>query len=290
VAPGPPQRFYNCVVLIGFVGDLHGRVLYGLVVVLEWQRRHGRWFDLIVQVGDLGEPNPDPNGPDAQIDPAEFDFSRLLTATGRRAVNLRRARALLPGPIRFVRGNHEDFAWLRGLGHGGAADPFDLFSYVRDATVDERDGLRIAFLGGVEEEGGDPSIDRAAYERLLSLGPGRVDLLVSHEGPYGSSIGFHGDVHGSPAISRLIERLEPRWQVAGHAHVLHGPRAFDRTTYLGLDGVVASPRWHPEKTGFQPGCLAVLDTDAGTLEPVQDDWLEQFDRRQLDFDAFIEAL
>jgi hypothetical protein len=276
-------------VLIGFLGDLHGRALDGLVILLEWQRRSGRRFDLVVQVGDLGEPNPDPDAPHARIDPGELDLGRLLGATGRRADSLRRARSLLPGPIGFVRGNHEDFAWLRGLGPDGAADRFDLFRYVRDGTLEERGRLRIAYLGGVEEESGDPSIDRAAYERLVALGPGRIDLLVSHQGPYGSSVGYRGDVHGSPAISRLVERLEPRWQVAGHAHVVHGPRAFGRTTYLGLDGVVASPRWYPEKTGFQPGGLAVLDTEAEQLRPVLDDWLEASDRRA-DFDAFVEAL
>lgn len=72
--------------------------------------------------------------------------------------------------------------------------------------------------------------------------------------------------------------------------MLHGPRAIGRTTYLGIDGVVASLRWHPEKTGFQPGCLAVLDTEAGTLAPVLADWLEASARRRLDFDAFVEAL
>jgi hypothetical protein len=275
--------------LVGFLGDLHNRVYLGLAAVLEWQRRSGRRFDLVVQVGDLGVPEPDPNDPHVSADDAERDFGRFLAATGRRAESIRRARGLVPGPIPFVRGNHEDPEWLAALPEDGRADPFEVFRYVRDGTVEETDGLRIGYLGGVEEQSDHAAIDHAAYEGMLALGPGRVDLLVTHQGPYGTSVGFRGDVHGSPLITRLIESLQPRWHVAGHAHVVHGPRAFGPTTYLGIEGVIASPRWFPEKTGLQAGCLAVLDTESGELAPVMDAWLEQMDRR-LDFDAFVRAL
>ena len=40
--------------LIGFVGDLHGRVLHALALIVTWQKRNGRRFDLLVQVGDMG--------------------------------------------------------------------------------------------------------------------------------------------------------------------------------------------------------------------------------------------
>jgi hypothetical protein len=281
---------------VGLLGDLHGRVLHGLAILLEWQRRSGRRLDLALQVGDLGlptEPDPATLDPAArrywEADPSEGDLARLLRAAGRRADNLRRARERLSGPVLFLRGNHEDFGWLAGLPTDAAADPFDLFRYAPDGTLLELDGLRIACLGGVEEQRDAAEIDWPAYERLSALGPGRVDLLVTHEGPYGTSVGFRGDVHGSAAISRLVERLGPRWHVAGHAHVLHGPRRFGPTVYLGVDCVVASPVWEPEKTGLQPGCLAVLDTETAALEPVLDGWLTGFDRR-FDFDAFIEAL
>jgi hypothetical protein len=275
--------------LVGFLGDLHNRVYLGLAAVLEWQRRSGRQFDLVVQVGDLGVPEPNADDPYVSADDAERDFGRFLAATGRRADSIRRARALLPGPMPFVRGNHEDPDWLAALPADGRADPFDVFRYVRDGAIAETGGVRIAYLGGVEEQSDHAAIDRAAYDRLLALGPGRVDLLTTHQGPYGTSVGFRGDVHGSPMISRLVESLQPRWHVAGHAHVVHGPRAFGPTTYLGIECVIASPRWHPEVTGLQPGCLALLDTESGELAPVMDSWLAAMDRR-LDFDAFIEGL
>jgi predicted phosphodiesterase len=275
--------------LVGFLGDLHSRVFLGLAVLLEWQRRSARRFDLIVQVGDLGVPEPDSNDPNVAADDAERDFGRFLTATGRRAANLRHAAALLAKPIPFVRGNHDDPAWLAGLPADGAADPFGIFRYVRDGAVEELRGLRIGYLGGVEEQDDHAAIDRPAFERLLALGPGRIDLLVTHQGPFGTSVGYRGDVHGSPLMTRLIEALEPRWHVAGHAHVLHGPRQFGATTYLGIDCVIASPRWFPEKSCLQPGCLAVLDTGTGVLAHVVEPWLEQMERR-LEFDTLVEAL
>lgn len=40
-------------VLIGFVGDLHGRVLHALALIVTWQKRNERRFDLLIQVGDM---------------------------------------------------------------------------------------------------------------------------------------------------------------------------------------------------------------------------------------------
>jgi hypothetical protein len=276
-------------VLIGFLGDLHNRVYHGLAVVLEWQRRAGRRLDLVVQVGDLGVPAPD--GDDPNRDAFTFDFRDFLQATGRRAASLERARALLARPILFIRGNHEDLAWLATLPPDGRADPFDLFRYAADGARLELGGWRLGLIGGVEpfdpNDGPETAVDRAAAERLLAGGP--LDALVSHDGPRGIGTSYYGLVQGSPVVSELVARLRPRVHVAGHYHHLIGPRPHGETTYLGLDGIVASPRWHPEATGLQPGCLAVLDTATGRIEPVLDPWLAAFDRR-FDFDAFVDAL
>lgn len=156
-----------------------------------------------------------------------------------------------------------------------------------DGTVLELPGLCLAVLGGVEEEGGAPGLDAAAYQSLLDLGPGRIDVLVTHEGPYGSSVGYHGDLHGSPLISQLIARTKPAFHVAGHAHQFRGLQRFGPTSYLGLDGIVASPRWFPDARGLQPGSLALLDTARGELTPVADPWLASIDRA-FDFDAWAE--
>jgi Icc-related predicted phosphoesterase len=279
--------------LIGFVGDTHGRVFHALAVLAMWQRSAGRRFDLIIQVGDLGA-FPDLGRVDEATrrylaaDPSEAEFSELVAATDARAAALRRLREQL-GPIYFLRGNHEDFAWLGALPPEAdgtvRVDPFDLFRYVPDGLA-TLGGVRIAFLGGAEEQGAAPAgIDRSAHAALLEGGQGAVDLLVSHQGPYGLGRGYYGDVQGSRLITSLLERLQPAYHVAGHRHVLDGPLAFGPTTYLGLSALVPSALWQPQARGLLPGCLAVLDTDAGALAPVTDSWLGEFPR-PFDLDAW----
>ncbi|MEX2246082.1 MAG: metallophosphoesterase [Dehalococcoidia bacterium] len=272
--------------LIGFIGDVHGRVFVAVAAVATWQRKAGRRFDVLVQVGDMGA-FPDPERADPataaylSIDPSEADFARLMRAEGALAAHAQRVRAEFSTAIHFLRGNHEDFGWLSRLpvetgSRTAAVDRFDLLRYVPDGAVLTMGGLRFAFLGGVEEQGDDAGIHRGAYERLTALEAEAVDVLVTHEGPYGNSIGFNGDVHGSRLIGALVERMQPRFHIAGHAHQLVGPVRHGATTYLGLDGLVASRRWHPEARGLQPGCLAVLDTEAEKLSVVSDDWLTAF--------------
>lgn len=185
---------------IGFVGDVRGQVFHALAALLMLQELMGRPFDLVVQVGDMGA-YPDATRMDAaslrylEAEPSQGDFSRLLRADGDLARSLRLVRDQLGGPIHFIRGNHEDYTWLHDLplGKDGTAvvDSFDLLRFVPDGTVLPAGALRIAFLGG-EESGGiveDGAIDADAYARLMRLGSGEVDLLVTHDAPYGLSTG-----------------------------------------------------------------------------------------------------
>lgn len=281
---------------VGFIGDVHGRVFHALAAVATWQQQTGKRCDLLIQVGDLGA-FPDLTQLDPAtnrylaIDPAEADFSRLLTTTGKRAAALRRLRQWLASPIYFIRGNHEDFAWLDQLvinTNSGTApvDPFDLFRYVPDGSLLQWGGIRFAFLGGVEERTDRAAIDRKHYQSLLTLGEKAIDILVTHQGPYGSSLSRQGEIYGSPLISNLLAHTQPKFHVAGHAHALSGPRLFGGTLYLGLDNVVASPIWHPEAKGLQAGWLASLDTETNELQPVTDAWLSTFPK-PFDFDRWL---
>jgi Icc-related predicted phosphoesterase len=280
--------------LIAFMGDVHGRIFHGVAALAALQARMGVKFDLLIQVGDLGFPDPSRGDPATRrylaVDPAEADLGRFLQPTASRAKALRHVRESFARPVYFVRGNHEDFEWLAGLPvdpttNTAPADGLDLLHYVPDGTVLDTGGVRIAFLGGVEEQSGAAGINMAAYESLVSRGRRSVDVLVTHEGPYGSSTGHHGDTHGSKLMSELLDAIEPTYHVFGHAHVLTGPTRVGHTTYLGLDGLVASPLWHPEAVGLQPGCLAILDTATGELTPVVDSWLADFPT-PFDFEAW----
>src|SRR5581483_5896407 len=239
--------------LIGFIGDVHGQVFHALAAVATWQIENGRRFDLLIQVGDVGA-YPDPARMDAAsrrylaAEPSQGDFVRLLHASGARADRLRRLRRQFASPIYFVRGNHEDQEWLRQLpidqATGTAAvDPFDFFCFVPDGTVLRIGDARIAFIGGAEaDEADDARIDSQAHQALLDLGVGAIDVLVTHDAPYGVSVGYYGQTQGSRLVTQLIEQLQPTFHVAGHLGQ-HGPRTNGRTTFLCLAGLIESALW-----------------------------------------------
>ena len=199
----------------------------------------------------------------------------------------------LSGPIYFIRGNHEDFDWLHGKSAATESsivpiDPVQLFQYVKDGTVLHTDGHQIAFLGGVESGKVEAkAIDIAAYEKLLKLAAGEIDVLVTHDAPYGINVNFHGEIQGSIQITRLIEQLQPRYHIAGHYHHMNGPRRYGKTTYLGLN-VLVNLR-EGEQRRIQPGSLAVLDTTKNRLDFVDDDWLSGFNK-DFDFHAFVQQM
>lgn len=283
---------------VGLVGDVHGRVRLVLVALATWQRSVGYRFDLIIQVGDMGafpdldtvDPATDPY---LAAEPSQADFSRMLRADGELLEPLRRIRQELLRPIHFIRGNHEDFNWLDHLPIDAAtrtarADPYDLFHYVPDGTVLTVDGCTIAFLGGACD---DPSvsgaIDPSAHQALMELGPGKIDLLITHDAPYGISVGYHGQIQGSRLVTELMGTLQPTHHVAGHlGHI--GPRVYGGTTFLCLGDLTESILWHPEARGLQAGCLAVLDTATSDLRPVTDPWLATFER-SIDFAAWFQT-
>jgi hypothetical protein len=147
---------------------------------------------------------------------------------------------------------------------------------------------RAAFLGGVEERTDAAGIDAEAYASLLALPAGSIGMLVAHEGHYGTSVGFRGDVHGSRMMTRLLETAAPAFFAFGHAHRPIGPARFGRTAYVGLDGLLPFRKWQPDATGFLPGCLAILETRDGSLTLVTDSWLPNFPTHPFDFDAWVD--
>jgi len=226
------------------------------------------------------------------VDSSQADFSRLLKAEGNLAEKLKWMRKQFDSPMYFVRGNHEDVGYLAELERGAdgtaAADVFDLVRYGGDGTVLALGDQRVAFLGGVEERDDERRIFKNSYQTLMDLGPGGFDVLVTHEGPYGTYRTFRGLTAGSKMTSRLIEHVQPAYHLAGHAHGFHGPFTIGRTTAMILTCIVDSPKWNPESRGIQHGWMAILDTNADTLTPVTDSWLAAIDTPPFDFEAWFE--
>jgi len=274
-------------------------VFHTLALITMWQLHNRQKLDMIIQVGDFGAyPEPSEelrNDKFVKQDAAELDYSRLLKAEGKLADDIRYLRSRHVSRIHFIRGNHEDFDWLDSLGQsteglpGVSADPFELYHYVPDGTVWEQGDTRIAFLGGIETpELRRKSIDPSAYGKLLRRAPGEVDILITHDAPYGVSTGYHGETQGSALISGLIQTIHPRYLIAGHYHHVIGPTAFGGTTYLGLN-VLVHLRDDAEHRRVRPGSMAVLNTETNDLSVVTDDWLSDIDR-QFDFEHFMAEL
>lgn len=230
---------------------------------------------MMIQVGDFGAfPHPDEslrNSRFVREDPTELDFSKYVHADGELAAQISRFKQRFLAPIRFIRGNHEDFGWLSSVTEADrdadetVIDKFGLIHYVRDGTILQADGVRIAFLGGIETDPTDDrSYDTDAFERIRGSRPGDIDILVTHDAPFGVGTDFHGKPQGSKRMTELIERIRPKLLFSGHYHQQIGPLAFGETTYFGLN-VLLPPRRDSRRKEpterIQSGSMAVLDTN-----------------------------
>jgi len=138
----------------------------------------------------------------------------------------------------------------------------------------ECDGIKLAVFGGVEHpdapEKQGTEHDNCAYERLLHADPASLDVLLTHEPPYGISKGFFGQTQGSTQVSALVERLQPCYYLAGHLHHLIGPRQTGRTMFLGLSmpGKTRTLRRPEPLSALEAGTPTLLDTETRALEVI----------------------
>lgn len=282
---------------IGFIGDIHGRVFHTLATIIMWQMKHQQKLDVIIQVGDFGAyPEPDKEMRSNRFvvqDSTELDFSRYIKADEQLKQNLKNARQFLNCPIHFVRGNHEDHEWLDSISQNGTIstciDDFDLIYYIPDGKVMNFKGTNIAFLGGIETiEKEARSINESAHKKLMNYEPNGIDILVTHDVPYGIGVGFTGEIQGSRRITDLVQSIRPKYLIAGHYHHVVGPQLIGDTIYLGLN-ILVPPLRRDESRAVQPGSIAVLDTEDGNIELVCDAWLSDLNK-SFDFVNFIESL
>jgi Icc-related predicted phosphoesterase len=274
-------------VKIAFIGDVHGCVLHALGALMALQRHRGIRLDAAIQVGDLGayptlERMDRPSKRFAAGNPAQTEFFRLLDPPAELSATVHLALEQVP-PVLFVSGNHEDFEWLARLHEARAAsivpvDPAGAFRHVVCGHTATVAGERIAFLGRIESPG-YMDLDSAAYARLIAADAGSVDILVTHDGPYGMCQDWQGLTEGSPKLARLIEQLQPRLHISGHYHHENGPRQYGRTRSYALAELVypKTNRRRPERANpgqaVAPGSIGLLDTQTQAFEYVHDEWL-----------------
>lgn len=286
---------------IAFLGDVHGCVRHALGTVVMLQARRRVRLDAVIQVGDLGAyPSPErydePTRRFARDHPAQGDFLRLLDPPPPFADGVRSALGQVP-PVLFVSGNHEDHEWLAALHDAADAgvvpvDPLGAYHHVACGNVVEVAGQRVAFLGLIEVAD-KMDLDPDAYAHLMAAEPGSVDILVTHDGPYGLSHDRRGQVQGSAKLTRLIAHLQPPLHISGHYHHPNGPRQYGRTTSYVLAQLVQpkAGKWEPGPVNPEQrvtaGSVGLLDTETGAFEYIDDPWLADIKGDALDLAELV---
>lgn len=245
--------------LICAAGDVHGALnrLYEDVLALEAGLRVR--FDYVLQVGDFGI-WPDANRIDraARHHDGAGDFPRWLGE--RRAV---------PRRTLFIKGNHEDFAWLEGQRDG---DVLPGLTYLRNGytvdLIDSRGGhIRVAGIGGcyapsdyVRRSDELQGYRRRHYtsdeiDRLASVDD--VDIVLTHDAPAGVRLprNRRGEpyISGTQGLDVLLARVRPRVCFFGHHHAR-------------VDADVAGVRCIGLNRVAMPGSLVAIDLQPGRRE------------------------
>lgn len=183
---------------IAVFADVHGRILLAFMLCARWEQETGQRIHLILQAGDLGV-FPDSAALDkatrrfASADPTELSFMNdFHDFKPQIAQILERTQANLV----FVRGNHEDHAWLdaREAATGDAIFPVDAYRRVwllrtgmpytftaGDETITILGVGRIGAPAGEDDDQKPKYIQPHETERLYDLGDQRIDVLLTHD-------------------------------------------------------------------------------------------------------------
>lgn len=201
-------------------GDIHGHIYHLLDLIQEIEDSMGLKLDAILQVGDMGAWSPIINRIDsptqkfAQKDPGELDlrgFLRKNEQTKGLVMSRKWPR------IWFVKGNHEDFEFLKSIG-SGPIDPYEMIWYIPNGNTMVISGLTVGGLGGIYYRDDDEKKRlKPQYTQEIEidvLRSGHLDILLTHDAP----LDMPKTGAGSPNIRALMEDFAPRYVFSGHYH------------------------------------------------------------------------
>lgn len=249
--------------LICCFGDVHGNLPAAYELVARWEASRGKTIDAVLLAGDVAM-YPDLNRMDsatkkhAKGDPTEL-FCSLYIEGKQEATR----------QTYFCRGNHEDHAWLRSR-RNRAVDPAGKIVYLGGGEVHNleqgADPVRLLTIGGIQPPWEDPfslgdgrNTDKYFEPKELrqaeKLAAGSVDILLSHEGPFGHCLTRKPDV-GAMVLTRILERVHPRFHFFGHYGHPPPPVRVGTTWVVPLnqEGVVRIPG--------RDGGMGILDTES----------------------------
>lgn len=215
---------------IAIFSDLHGRALLAFMLCARWQRETGERLTAILQAGDLAA-FPDMSRVDratlrhASRDPDELGFLRDFTEP---RADVERILCETTCPMIFVRGNHEDHAWLdelerQAVGPTFAIEPYQRISCLRTGMpyIIGADGEAATVLG-IGRIAAPPSArnpDAARYAtarelaRLAALGPAAVDIVLTHDTP---PTNLNRRSLGMAEIRKALDTYRPVYHFYGH--------------------------------------------------------------------------
>lgn len=212
------------------VGDVHGAMHAMVKELRAREKKIGRTFDFVAQVGDF-EPHRHDEDLRSMAAPAKYkeigDFPDFVKGWG-----------TFPWPVYFIGGNHEPYGWLEQHPHG--AELIRHCVYLgRVGKVEIQESLMLAGLSGVfvpelyttkrPPLESFHSVSNKSFigyteddvDRILEFP--RPDILLLHEWPEGLTQDrkYAHRSAGSAQARLIIELLRPRLVACGHMHRGH---------------------------------------------------------------------
>lgn len=243
-------------VLICAAGDIHGAINRFYDDVLAFEKSLRVVFDWVLHVGDFGIwPDPERIDRATRNHDGAGDFSEWLNA-------------VRPVPRRtvFIKGNHEDFAWLESRVR---TEILPGLIYLRNGCRMELEGasdcrIRVGGIGGCY---GTSDYSRGATElqgyarrhythdevdRLSNSGT--LELLLTHDAPAGIRFQHHqrgaGYTSEAGGLDLVLRRVKPLVCLFGHHHAR-------------VDAEVAGIRCIGLNKIGRPGNLIAIEMDSG---------------------------
>ncbi|EZQ10056.1 hypothetical protein CM19_04675 [Candidatus Acidianus copahuensis] len=193
-------------------GDIHGALDEMYKTVKNIEEAFSIEISAVLQVGDMG------TFPDlSRLDKATMRFFRQDFSEAGVVDYIRGVKTSSHLTI-FVRGNHEDFDFLKTR-KNRFIDPDNMIFHLYGGPI-VLGNVNIAGLGGIEtRDSGRKHADNTWMyidsRELSMIENKKVDILLTHDGPQGYSLSQNLSA-GSETILQLIKDLKPRFHFFGH--------------------------------------------------------------------------
>lgn len=283
---------------IAVFADLHGRLLLAFKLCARWQKETRERVDLILQAGDLGA-FPAMEGLDratrkyAERDPTELGFMQHFLAYDPAVAAI---LAETSCPMIFVRGNHEDHAWLDELEQQSKDTifPIDVYQRVYNLktglswTFQQHDEqitvLGIGRIGAVPEEEDSQQaryIQHYEAERLAQRAKTPIDVLLTHHSRTDFVILERGvkikASTGMQEINAALDEDQPAYHFFGH----YGGPAQVRTDTNGVTCSVklADLHWAYHSPLLEEGSMGLLrwhNREQHSFEVLDAPWMKEY--------------